>query len=90
MKKKIMFSFSLNFGQKIIIKEYIYIYISFILGVRAALFALLVHGVTLSLQLRKIYHLLSTPFALFLSWVIVIFITNKFKKIIFLKTINFI
>ena len=43
MKKKIMFSFSLNFGQKIIIKEYIYIYISFILGVRAALFAL-VHG----------------------------------------------
>jgi hypothetical protein len=88
MKKKIMFSFSLNFGQKIIIKEYIYI--SFILGVRAALFALLVHGVTLSLQLRKIYHLLSTPFALFLSWVIVIFITNKFKKIILLKTINFI
>jgi len=26
MKKKIMFSFSLNFGQKIIIKEYIYIF----------------------------------------------------------------
>jgi len=26
-EKKFMFSFSLNFGQKIIIKEYIYIYI---------------------------------------------------------------
>ena len=55
---------------------------SFILGVRAALFAL-VHGVTLSLQLRKIYHLVSTRFALFYHGLLLFLSPTNSKKIFY-------
>ena len=63
----------------------------------SAIWALaLVHGVSLSLQLWKIYHILwdiprdsMNSLHSILSWVIVIFIINKFKEIFFIKNHKF-
>jgi len=61
---------------------------SFILGVRAALFAL-VHGVTLSLQLRKIYHLLSTLPLLYFIMGYCYFYHQQIQRNFFIKNYKF-